>query len=57
MIEADARQRVEEKLAAAGAQILPFAVARQGVSVGASKRGGAAKSGGEASTTTLSEVR
>ena len=28
----DARPRVEQKLAAAGAQILPFAVARQGVS-------------------------
>lgn len=37
MIEPDARQRVEQKLAAAGAQILPFAVARQGVSVSALK--------------------
>ncbi len=34
MTEADARLRVEQKLAAAGAQILPFAVARRGVSVG-----------------------
>jgi D-glycero-alpha-D-manno-heptose-7-phosphate kinase len=34
MIEPDARVRVEHRLAAAGAQILPFAVARQGVSVG-----------------------
>lgn len=57
MIEADARQRVEEKLTATGATILPFAVARQGVSVGAIKRSGAGKSGAEASTTTLSEVR
>jgi D-glycero-alpha-D-manno-heptose-7-phosphate kinase len=37
MIEPDARARVEEILAAAGAQLLPFAVARQGVSVGAIK--------------------
>jgi len=35
MIEPEARARVEQRLAAAGAQILPFAVARQGVSVGA----------------------
>jgi len=35
MTEPDARQRVEGKLAAAGAQILPFAVARKGVSVNA----------------------
>ena len=54
MIEADARQRVEQKLAAAGAQILPFAVARQGVSVGAIRSGAAGKSGAQASTTTLS---
>jgi D-glycero-alpha-D-manno-heptose-7-phosphate kinase len=33
MIEPEARQRVEQKLAAVGAQILPFAVAREGVSV------------------------
>jgi D-glycero-alpha-D-manno-heptose-7-phosphate kinase len=33
MIEPDARQRVEQKLTAAGGQILPFAVAREGVSV------------------------
>jgi D-glycero-alpha-D-manno-heptose-7-phosphate kinase len=33
MIEPDARQRVEQKLTAAGAQVLPFAVAREGVSV------------------------
>jgi D-glycero-alpha-D-manno-heptose-7-phosphate kinase len=37
MTEPDARVRVEEKLAAVGAQILPFAVARQGVSVGTLK--------------------
>ncbi len=37
MIEPDARARVEQVLAAAGAQLLPFAVARQGVSVGAIK--------------------
>ncbi len=34
MTEPDARLRVEQKLAEAGAQILPFAVARRGVSVG-----------------------
>ncbi len=33
MIEPDARARVEQKLTAAGAEILPFAVARKGVSV------------------------
>ena len=33
MIEPEARQHVEQKLAAAGAQILPFGVARKGVSV------------------------
>jgi D-glycero-alpha-D-manno-heptose-7-phosphate kinase len=33
MTEPDARARVEQKLAAAGAQILPFSVAREGVSV------------------------
>ncbi len=33
MTEPDAQLRVEQKLAAAGAQILPFAVARRGVSV------------------------
>jgi D-glycero-alpha-D-manno-heptose-7-phosphate kinase len=33
MTEPDARQRVERKLSAAGAQILPFAIAREGVSV------------------------
>jgi D-glycero-alpha-D-manno-heptose-7-phosphate kinase len=33
MTEPEARQRVEQKLASAGAQILPFAVAREGVSV------------------------
>jgi D-glycero-alpha-D-manno-heptose-7-phosphate kinase len=33
MTEPDARLRVEQKLAAAGAQILPFAVARRGVAV------------------------
>jgi D-glycero-alpha-D-manno-heptose-7-phosphate kinase len=37
MIEPDARERIEEKLAAAGAQILPFSVARKGVSVGTAK--------------------
>jgi D-glycero-alpha-D-manno-heptose-7-phosphate kinase len=37
MTEPDARQRVEQKLAAAGAEILPFAVAREGVSVVALK--------------------
>lgn len=33
MVEPDARPRVEEKLTAAGARILPFAVAREGVTV------------------------
>lgn len=33
MVAPDARQRVEQKLAAAGAQLLPFAVARRGVTV------------------------
>jgi len=33
MVEPEARARVEQKLTAAGAQMLPFAVARQGVSV------------------------
>jgi D-glycero-alpha-D-manno-heptose-7-phosphate kinase len=37
MIEPGARERLEQKLAGAGAQILPFAVARQGVSVRALK--------------------
>ena len=49
MIEPDARQRVEQKLAAAGAQILPFAVARQGVSVSAINVAGKSR----ARTTTL----
>ncbi len=35
LTEPDARPRVEQKLATAGAQILPFAVARRGVSVSA----------------------
>jgi D-glycero-alpha-D-manno-heptose-7-phosphate kinase len=39
MIEPEARLRVEQKLVAAGAQLLPFAVAREGVSVGALKAG------------------
>jgi len=37
MIEPEARQRLEQKLTAAGAQLLPFAVAREGVSVSAHK--------------------
>jgi len=37
MTEPEARQRVEQKLAAAGAQLLPFSVARHGVTVGALK--------------------
>jgi len=37
MTSPDAKERIEQKLAAAGAQILPFAVARQGVSVRALK--------------------
>ncbi len=37
MTEPEARDRVEQKLTAAGAQILPFAVARKGVSVAALK--------------------
>ncbi len=35
MTEPEARERVEQKLIAAGAQLLPFAVAREGVSVAA----------------------
>jgi D-glycero-alpha-D-manno-heptose-7-phosphate kinase len=37
MTAPDARQRVEQKLAAAGAKVLPFAVAREGVKVCALK--------------------
>jgi D-glycero-alpha-D-manno-heptose-7-phosphate kinase len=50
MTEPDARQRVEQKLAAAGAQILPFAVAREGVSVGALKSDSTAKNRAQTST-------
>jgi D-glycero-alpha-D-manno-heptose-7-phosphate kinase len=38
MTEPEARERVKQKLADAGAQVLPFAVARQGVSVSALKK-------------------